>query len=139
MRGAQAQFVCRPFVCPVSSRDDPVLQGQLSPNILVKDELPPGAGGDLPASVTEQVLRTRQRVNSVATILELGKEVLVTGTPVRGDFFRLTRKQAKQKLGMDDGRPLIVSFFGSLGAAEVNKLVREALPKLLEDFQIVHI
>ena len=33
-------------------------------------------------SVTEQVLRTRQRVNSVATILELGKEVLVTGTPV---------------------------------------------------------
>ena len=47
--------------------------------------------------------------------------VLVTGTPVRGDFFRLTRKQAKQKLGMDDGRPLIVSFFGSLGAAEMNR------------------
>lgn len=33
-------------------------------------------------SVTEQVLRTGQRVNSVATVLELGKEVLVTGTPV---------------------------------------------------------
>lgn len=33
-------------------------------------------------SVTEQVLKTRQRVNSVATILELDKEVLVTGTPV---------------------------------------------------------
>ena len=48
-------------------------------------------------------------------------KVLVTGTPVRGDFFRLTRKQAKQKLGMDDGRPLIVSFFGSLGAAEMNR------------------
>ena len=49
------------------------------------------------------------------------EKVLVTGTPVRGDFFRLTRKQAKQKLGMDDGRPLIVSFFGSLGAAEMNR------------------
>lgn len=48
-------------------------------------------------------------------------KVLVTGTPVRGDFFLLTRKQAKQKLGMDDGRPLIVSFFGSLGAAEMNR------------------
>lgn len=33
-------------------------------------------------SVTEQVLKTRQRVNSVATILGLDKEVLVTGTPV---------------------------------------------------------
>ena len=35
-------------------------------------------------SVTEQVLRTRKRVNAVATILEIGKEVLVTGTPVFG-------------------------------------------------------
>ena len=33
-------------------------------------------------SVTEQVLKTKKRVNSVATILELNKEVLVTGTPV---------------------------------------------------------
>lgn len=33
-------------------------------------------------SVTEQVLKTKKRVNSVATILELDKEVLVTGTPV---------------------------------------------------------
>lgn len=33
-------------------------------------------------SVTGQVLKTKQRVNAVATILELGKEVLVTGTPV---------------------------------------------------------
>ena len=54
-------------------------------------------------------------------------QVLVTGTPVRGDFFRLTRKQAKQKLGMDDGRPLIVSFWGSLGAREMNRQMAEFL------------
>ena len=55
------------------------------------------------------------------------EKVLVTGTPVRGDFFRLTRKQAKQKLGMDDGRPLIVSFWGSLGAREMNRQMAEFL------------
>ena len=33
-------------------------------------------------SVTGQVLKTKKRVNSMATILGLGKEVLVTGTPV---------------------------------------------------------
>ena len=54
-------------------------------------------------------------------------KVLVTGTPVRGDFFRLTKKQAKQKLGMDDGRPLIVSFWGSLGATEMNREMAEFL------------
>lgn len=55
------------------------------------------------------------------------EKVLVTGTPVRGDFFRLTKKEAKQKLGMEDGRPLIVSFWGSLGATEMNRQMAEFL------------
>ncbi len=55
------------------------------------------------------------------------EKVLVTGTPVRGDFFRLTKREAKQKLGMDDGKPLIVSFFGSLGASEMNREMAQFL------------
>ena len=54
-------------------------------------------------------------------------KVLVTGTPVRGDFFRLTKKEAKHMLGMDDGKPLVVSFFGSLGAAEMNREIAQFL------------
>ncbi len=54
-------------------------------------------------------------------------KVMVTGTPVRGDFFLLTRKEAKRKLGVDDGRPLIVSFFGSLGAEEMNREMAQFL------------
>ena len=49
------------------------------------------------------------------------EKVLVTGTPVRGDFFRLTKAEAKKRLGVDDGKPLIISFWGSLGAAEMNR------------------
>lgn len=47
-------------------------------------------------------------------------KIVVTGTPVRGDFFDLTRSQAREKLGLTDGRPLIVSFWGSLGASHMN-------------------
>ena len=54
-------------------------------------------------------------------------KALVTGTPVRGDFFRLTKREAKRKLGVDDGRPLVVSFFGSLGAAEMNREMAQFL------------
>ena len=43
------------------------------------------------------------------------EKVIVTGTPVREDFFHLTKEEAKRQLGVDDGRPLIVSFWGSLG------------------------
>jgi len=48
-------------------------------------------------------------------------KVMVTGTPVRGDFFELTKEEAKEKIGVNDGRPLIVSFWGSLGAAGMNR------------------
>ena len=55
------------------------------------------------------------------------EKVLVTGTPVRGDFFVYTKREAKQKLNMDDGRPVIVSFWGSLGAAVMNRQMAEFL------------
>ena len=47
-------------------------------------------------------------------------KIVVTGTPVRGDFFELTKEQARQKLGLTDERPLVVSFWGSLGASGMN-------------------
>lgn len=55
------------------------------------------------------------------------EKVLVTGTPVRGDFFTYTKREAKAKLGLADGRPLIVSFWGSLGAAVMNRQMAEFL------------
>jgi len=48
------------------------------------------------------------------------EKIVVTGTPVRGDFFDLTPAEARQKLGIADDRPLIVSFWGSLGASGMN-------------------
>ena len=55
------------------------------------------------------------------------EKVVVTGTPVRGDFFRYTRKEAREKLGIADDRPLLLSFFGSLGAAVMNDLMVDVI------------
>ena len=49
------------------------------------------------------------------------EKVVVTGTPVRGDFFRYTREEARAKLGFDDQRPLLLSYWGSLGAEVMNQ------------------
>lgn len=49
------------------------------------------------------------------------EKVVVTGTPVRGDFFQYTREEARKKLGMEDDRPLLVSYWGSLGAQVMNQ------------------
>ncbi|MBE6972429.1 MAG: undecaprenyldiphospho-muramoylpentapeptide beta-N-acetylglucosaminyltransferase [Ruminococcaceae bacterium] len=47
-------------------------------------------------------------------------KVIVTGTPVRADFFRYTKAQARQQLGLTDDRPLLLSYWGSLGARVMN-------------------
>ena len=52
-------------------------------------------------------------------------KVVVTGTPVRGDFFRYDRRQARAQLGLEDDRPLLLSFFGSLGADVMNGYMGE--------------
>ncbi|HWS41520.1 MAG TPA: undecaprenyldiphospho-muramoylpentapeptide beta-N-acetylglucosaminyltransferase [Pseudoflavonifractor sp.] len=48
------------------------------------------------------------------------EKVTVTGTPVRGDFFRYTRAEAREKLGLTDGAPMVLSYWGSLGAEVMN-------------------
>ena len=45
----------------------------------------------------------------------------------------------KSICGFTSGKPVILVIGGSLGAVGVNQLVRDALPQLLEDFQIIHI
>ena len=68
------------------------------------------------------------------------EKVVVTGTPVRQDFFDLSKAEAKAKLGVDDGRPLIVSFWGSLGASAMNARTAEllALEAKNEPFHHIH-
>ena len=68
------------------------------------------------------------------------EKVVVTGTPVRGDFFTVTKQQAKERLGMNDGRKLIVSFWGSLGSNAMNRAMAEflALESAKEPFYHIH-
>ena len=57
------------------------------------------------------------------------EKVVVTGTPVRGDFFRCTRQEARAKLGFDDERPLLLSYWGSLGAEVMNQKMVDFIAK----------
>lgn len=53
------------------------------------------------------------------------EKVVVTGTPVRGDFFQFTRAEARAKLGLTDGAPMLLSYWGSLGAQVMNGRMAE--------------
>lgn len=66
--------------------------------------------------------------------------VSVTGTPVRGQFDRYTKEQAKEELGLDKDKPLVVSVWGSLGAGFMNKLFSEILTgeQLDGSYNLIH-
>ncbi len=57
------------------------------------------------------------------------ERVIVTGTPVRGDFFQYPRQEARKKLGFDDSRPLILSYWGSLGAEVMNRRMADFIAR----------
>ena len=57
------------------------------------------------------------------------KKVAVVGYPVRRSFLNLDRLAAREKLGIDQGRKVVLAFGGSGGAKAINEAVLEALPR----------
>lgn len=55
--------------------------------------------------------------------LDKSCKIEVTGNPVRSEIVRWTKGQAKRELNIDDNRPTILSFGGSLGARKINEAI----------------
>lgn len=67
-----------------------------------------------------------------------GKAVL-TGSPIRQELLSGNKIAAMDMCHFKSDKPVILVIGGSLGAVAVNNAVREALPELLKDFQIIHL
>lgn len=67
-----------------------------------------------------------------------GKAVL-TGSPIRQELLSGNKITAMDMCHFTSDKPVILVIGGSLGAVAVNNAVREALPELLKDFQIIHL
>jgi UDP-N-acetylglucosamine--N-acetylmuramyl-(pentapeptide) pyrophosphoryl-undecaprenol N-acetylglucosamine transferase len=67
------------------------------------------------------------------------EKVIVTGTPVRGDFFETTKDGARKKLGIADGLPVVVTFWGSLGASNMNAMMEDFVKRAARDKKFHHI
>lgn len=63
----------------------------------------------------------------------------ITGLPVRGGIAKISREEARQKLGFDD-HMCILSFGGSLGAGCINNAIAKVIPwHVQNDLQLNHI
>ncbi len=105
------------------------------PCIIHESDMTPGLANKLCIPVANKVC-----CNFPETLQYLPEEKgIVTGSPIREELSKGNKISALNLCGFDANTPVIMVIGGSLGAANVNKAVREALPELLKDFQVVHI
>lgn len=120
-------FVSVPVVRAASSLDVPC--------IIHESDMTPGLANKLCIPVAKKVC-----CNFPETLQNLPAEkAVLTGSPIRQELTKGNKLSALKLCGFSSTKPVIMVIGGSLGAASVNKAVRDALPKLLEDFQVVHI
>ena len=65
-------------------------------------------------------------------------DFVVTGNPVRGDILTADKEESRAELKLD-GRPMILSFGGSLGARKINEAVADIVARSGKDGRYQHI
>lgn len=55
------------------------------------------------------------------------ERTVVTGTPVREEFIYTKREDARRRMGISTDEKLVVSYWGSLGAREMNKCIARVM------------
>lgn len=105
------------------------------PCIIHESDMTPGLANKLCIPVAKKVCCN---FPETFKMLPEGKAVL-TGSPIRAELARGNKLAGLDMCGFTANKPVIMVIGGSQGAANVNKVVRDALPRLLKDFQIVHL
>ena len=105
------------------------------PCIIHESDMTPGLANKLCAPVATKIC-----CNFPETLAHLPEEkAVLTGSPIREELAKGNKLAAYEVCGFTSNKPVIMVIGGSLGSVAINKVVREALPSLLHDFQVVHI
>lgn len=89
--------------------------------------------------LAKQVDRVMLTVEDAAKHLDCKNEPTVTGLPVRGELLNKSKKSAREELSVPDGKYLVLSFGGSLGAAPLNDSMFDILLRHADDGSVYHI
>ncbi|MDD3006747.1 MAG: UDP-N-acetylglucosamine--N-acetylmuramyl-(pentapeptide) pyrophosphoryl-undecaprenol N-acetylglucosamine transferase [Candidatus Pacebacteria bacterium] len=66
------------------------------------------------------------------------KKIFFSGNPVSPSVAMAGYEESKQKFSIEGDKPVIFVMGGSHGAHEINELIMQILPQLLEKYEIIH-
>ena len=104
------------------------------PTVSHESDMTPGLANKLSIRYATKVC-----CNFAETLAHVKGKGVHTGTPIRKELFTGTREAGLAYAGFDGAKPVILVVGGSTGAVRVNDAVRAALPKLLPEFDILHL
>jgi UDP-N-acetylglucosamine--N-acetylmuramyl-(pentapeptide) pyrophosphoryl-undecaprenol N-acetylglucosamine transferase len=119
-------FVAVPVVLAAKSRKIPV--------IIHESDMTPGLANKLAIPSAVKVC-----CNFPETISHLPKgKAVVTGSPIRRELLDGNKEAGRTFCGFDQ-KPVILIIGGSLGAVAINNAVRQILPDLLKNYNVIHL
>lgn len=119
-------FVSVPVVVGAAMRGVPV--------VMHESDITPGLANKLCKPFAKVVCTTFPECAKL-----LGDKGLETGTPLRESLFTGNRARGLALAGFDGAKPVLMMIGGSLGAQTVNAVLREALPDITPDFDVLHV
>ncbi len=110
--------------------------GSRVPSLLYVPDIEPGLALKVLARFAGRIAVTSP--DSLAFFPRKDK-VVVTGYPTRPELAAWRRDSARQALGLDPLRPVLLVFGGSKGARSLNRALLACLPDVLRIAQVVHV
>jgi len=105
------------------------------PCIIHESDMTPGLANKLCIPVVHKIC-----CNFPETLNMLPEDkAVLTGSPIREELAKGNKLAGLKMCDFSANKPVILAMGGSQGASNVNKALRDALPRLLGDFQIVHL
>lgn len=110
-------------------------KGRKIPALIHESDMTPGLANKLAIPSATKVC-----CNFPETVEHLPSDkAVLTGTPIRQELLSGNRLEALKFCGFTANKPVLLIIGGSLGAAAINDGIRQILPALLQDFQIIHL
>lgn len=105
------------------------------PILIHESDMTPGLANKIAIPFAEKVCTT---FPETVKLIPKNKGIH-TGTPIREELFQGKAERGLEICGFTREKPVIMMMGGSLGSVKINQVLRQILPRLLQDFQIVHL
>ena len=106
------------------------------PTVLHESNAVPGLTTKLLSTIADKIFVSFE--DSVVLYKDQTK-VNVMATPVRANFLRYTRERARHDLVISGEKPIVVSFWGSLGASGMNEIMKSFVTRNIKEGAFHHI